>query len=72
MTTVTLAAMAGTFAYAAWRPDGLALGVLFTVLAAAFSLLCIVVAIKGGVRPYRFPATSLFAAIAVAGAWGCA
>ena len=72
MTTVTLVTMAGTFAYAAWRPDGLPLGVLFTGLAAAYSLLCIAVALKGGVPPYRLPPASLFVAIAAAGAWGCA
>jgi hypothetical protein len=71
MTTVTLLAMAAMFAYAAWQPEARAFGVLFTVLAAVFSLLCVGVAIKGGVRPYRFPATSLFAVIAATGAWGC-
>ena len=70
MTTLTLIAMAAMFAYAAREPAGRGFGVLFTVMAAAFSVLCIAVAMKGGVRPWRFPPTSLFAAVTAAGLWG--
>lgn len=70
MTTLTLIAMAAMFGYSALEPTGRGFAVLFTVMASAFSLLCIGVAIKGGVRPWRFPATSLFASIAAAGLWG--
>jgi hypothetical protein len=70
MTTLTLVVMTAMFAYAACEPGARAFGLLFTAMAAASSALCIGVAIKGGVRPYRFPATSLFAAVAAAGLWG--
>src|SRR5882724_5198143 len=72
MTTLTLVVMAAMFAWSAHEPTARGFGVLFTVMAAAFCVLCIGVAIKGGVRPYRFPPTSLFAAIAAAGLWGLA
>ena len=70
MTTLTLLVMTAMFAYPAFEPGARGFGVLFTAMAAAFSALCIGVALKGGVRPYRFPATSLFAAVAAAGLWG--
>ncbi|QWG23577.1 hypothetical protein KMZ93_01075 [Bradyrhizobium sediminis] len=70
MTTLTLLVMTAMFAYSALEPAARGFGVLFTALAASFSLLCIAVAIKGGVRPWRFPATGLFAAVAAAGIWG--
>ena len=70
MTTLTLLVMTGMFAWSAFEPAARGYGVLFTAMAAAFSLLCIGVALKGGVRPYRFPATSLFAAVAAAGLCG--
>jgi hypothetical protein len=70
MTTLTLIVMAAMFAFAGFDPSARGFGALFTAMAAAFSVLCIAVAIKGGVRPWRFPATGLFAAIAAAGLWG--
>jgi hypothetical protein len=70
MTTLTLVVMTAMFAYAALEPAARGFGVLFTVMATTFSLLCIAVAIKGRVRPWRFPPTSLFAAVAAAGVWG--
>ena len=72
MTTLTLLVMAGMFAWSALEPTARGYGVLFTAMAAAFSVLCVAVALKGGVRPYRFPPTSLFAAVAAAGVWGIA
>src|SRR5215470_12742353 len=70
MTTMTLVVMTAMFAYSAYEPTARGFGILFTAMALGFSLLCIAVAIKGGVRPRRFPATSLFAAVAAAGVWG--
>ena len=70
MTTLTLLVMTTMFAYAAYEPGARGFGLLFTTMAGASSALCIGVAIKGGVRPHRFPATSLFAAVAAAGLWG--
>jgi hypothetical protein len=70
MTTLTLLVMAAMFAYSAVEPTARGFGALFTAMALAFSLLCIAVAIKGGVQPWRFPPTSLFAAVGVAGIWG--
>ena len=70
MTTLTIAVMAGVFAFAAASGDGRNLALVFTMLAALFSALCVSVAITGGIAPYRFPATSLFAAIALVGGWG--
>jgi hypothetical protein len=70
MTTLTLVVMTAMFAYAALEPSARSFGVLFTTMAVAFSLLCIAVAIKGGVWPWRFPPTGLFAAVAAAGIWG--
>lgn len=72
MTTLTLVVMAAMFAYSAFEPTARGFAVLFTAMASAFSLLCIAVAVKGGVRPWRFPATSLFAAVTAAGLWGLA
>jgi hypothetical protein len=70
MTTVTLVTTTAMFAYAACRPEAHPFGVLFTGLAAVFSALSVAVAVRGGVQPYRFPSTTLFAAIAAAGVWG--
>ena len=70
MVTILLAAMCAMFFYAAVALDARPLGIRLTVLAATFSLLCVAVALKGRVPPLRFPATSLFAAAALAGAWG--
>jgi hypothetical protein len=70
MVTILLAAMSAMYFYASVALEARPLGVMFTVLAAAFSLLCVAVALKGRVPPLRFPATSLFAAVAIAGAWG--
>jgi hypothetical protein len=40
------------------------------LMAAAFSPLCIWVALKGGIAPWRFPASWLFLLILAAGLWG--
>lgn len=62
--------MAACFFLAAYDPGSRTLAGLFTLLAAALSALSAAVAVRGGVAPYRFPSTSLFAAIAAVGAWG--
>lgn len=70
ITTIVIAAMAGVFLFAAWRGDMFVTAGLFTALAAAFALLCAGVASRGGVPPFRFPALTLFALIALTGSWG--
>lgn len=69
--TVLLLAMSGGFAWAAARPEALELAAFLTLLAALLSPLCVWVAIRGRIAPWRFPATSLFALAAAAGLWGC-
>jgi hypothetical protein len=71
MATVILLFMAGGFAAAAVYPAALAAAVLLMLMAATFSPLCIWVTLKGGISPWRFPASWLFALIVVAGLWGC-
>jgi len=69
-TTVTIAALAGCFAYAASHAAGQDLARLATILAASFALLSAAVALKGGINPLRFPSTSLFALTALFGFYG--
>lgn len=71
MVTVLLLAMSGGYAWAATRPEALDLAVFLTLLAAIFSPLCVGVALRGGIAPWKFPAASLFALIAIAGVVGC-
>lgn len=71
MATVMLLVMTAGFAWAATHPDALDVALLLTVMAALFSPLCIWVAAKGGIAPWRFPASWLFALIVVAALWGC-
>lgn len=70
MATVMLLFMAGGYAVAAVAPGAVAAAVLLTLMAAAFSPLCIWVALKGGIAPWRFPASWLFALIVIAALWG--
>ena len=65
MATVMLLFMSGGFAFAASRPDANDVAALLTLMAATFSPLCIWVALKGGISPWRFPASWLFALIAL-------
>ena len=69
--TVLLLLMAAGYAWAATRPQALDLAVFLTLLAAILSPLCVWVALKGRIAPWRFPAASLFALIVAAGLWGC-
>lgn len=70
MVTVLLLFMTGGFWVAALSPDAFDVAVLLTLMAAVFSPLCIWVALKGGIAPWRFPASWLFLLILAAGLWG--
>ena len=70
MATVMLLFMAGGYAFAASRPDAADVAALLTLMAATFSPLCIWVAVKGGISPWRFPASWLFALIALVAFFG--
>ena len=70
MATVMLLFMAGGFGLAAMYPDAYDVAVLLMLMAATFSPLCIWVALKGGIRPWRLPASWLFLFILAAGLWG--
>jgi hypothetical protein len=70
MATVMLLFMSAGFAFAASRPDATDVAALLTLMAATFSPLCIWVAIKGGISPWRFPASWLFALIALVAFFG--
>jgi hypothetical protein len=67
MATVMLLFMAAGFVWAALLPDAIEIAFLLTAMAAVFSALCVWVAIKGGIAPWRFPAAWLFLIIAVVG-----
>jgi hypothetical protein len=70
MATVMLLFMGGGFGVAAIDPAAYDVAVLLMLMAATFSPLCIWVALKGGIRPWRFPASWLFLLILAAGLWG--
>lgn len=70
MVTVMLLIMAAGFGWAATSPDHFDVAVLLMLMAATFSPLCIWVALKGGIAPWRFPASWLFLLILAAGLWG--
>lgn len=70
MATVILLFMAGGFAVAALHPEAFDVAVMLMLMAAVFSPLCMWVALKGGIKPWRFPASWLFLLILAAGLWG--
>ena len=70
MATITLLVMTGGFAWAAVSEAARELALVFTAMAAAFSVLSAWAAIRGRIAPYRFPSTTLFAVMAVAGLAG--
>lgn len=70
MATVILLFMAGGFAVGALYPGAFPAAVLLMLMAASFSPLCIWAALKGGIAPWRFPASWLFALIVIAALWG--
>lgn len=59
--------MGGAYAYVAIKPDKIELVVFLSILNMAFSILSAVVAMKGNINPFRFPSTSLFAAVSMLG-----
>ena len=70
MVTVMLLFMAGGFGWAAFHRGAFDVAVLLMLMAASFSPLCIWVALKGGISPWRFPASWLFLLIVTAAMWG--
>lgn len=72
MATVLLLVMAAGFGWAAVTPAAWPAAVILTVMAALFSPLCIWVAMKGEIQPWRFPASWLFALIVIAAGLGLA
>lgn len=68
LVTITLAAMAIAFAAVALGRVGAEIGWMLGTLALLFSVLSVVVALKGAIHPLRFPSTTLFALIALAAA----
>ncbi len=67
ITTIYTFAMAGAYAYVAINPGKIELVVFLSIINAAFAFLSAVVAMKGGINPFRFPSTSLFASVSVLG-----
>lgn len=67
LATIFLLAMSLGFAYVALNPDRPELAVFLSATSAALSVLSAVVAIKGGINPFRFPSTSLFAIVSALG-----
>lgn len=70
ITTIYTLFMGAAYAYVALHPDRPELVVFLTILNTALSLLSVAVARKGGINPFRFPSTSLFAVVAIFGFWG--
>jgi hypothetical protein len=62
--------MSGAYGYVALHPDRPELVVFLTAVTAALSLLSAAVALKGNINPFRFPSTSLFAAVCLLGLVG--
>lgn len=65
--TIYLLLMGGGYAYVALHPERPELVVFLTILNTHFSILSAVVAIKGKINPFRFPSTTLFALLSLAG-----
>ena len=70
VTTILTFTMGGGYAYVALNPDRPELAVFLTIVTAASSLLSAAVARKGNINPFRFPSTSLFAAVSMLGLAG--
>jgi hypothetical protein len=67
ITTIYTFVMGGAYAYVALNSDKIELVVLLSILNASFSILSAVVAMKGNINPFRFPSTTLFAAVSILG-----
>lgn len=70
MVTALLLVMAAGYGWAALRPDAFDIAMLLSILAAILSPLTVWVALKGGIRPWRFPSSWLFALIALVAVLG--
>jgi len=70
VTTLFTLLMGTGYAYVAVNPDRPEIVVFLTINTASFSILSALVAIKGRINPFRFPSTSLFAAVAILGLVG--
>lgn len=70
VTTILTFTMGGGYAYVALNPDRPEIAVFLTIVTAASSLLSAAVAWKGNINPFRFPSTSLFAAVFLLGLTG--
>lgn len=70
ITTIYTLFMGAAYAYVALHPDRPELVIFLTFLNTALSLLSVVVARMGGINPFRFPSTSLFASVALLGLLG--
>ncbi len=70
MVTAVLLAFTAGFAWAALRPEAVEVAALLTALALPLSGISVWVALKGGIPPWRFPSSWLFALILAAGLWG--
>jgi hypothetical protein len=70
ITTIYTLFMGAAYAYVELHPDRTELVVFLTFLNVALSLLSAAVARKGGINPFRFPSTSLFASVALLGLLG--
>lgn len=70
MVTAVLLVFTGGFAWAALRPEAVEVAMLLIGLAVPLSAISVWVALKGGIQPWRFPSSWLFALITVAGLCG--
>ncbi|WP_029087000.1 hypothetical protein [Brevundimonas aveniformis] len=70
MVTALLLLFTGGFAWAALSPEAVEVAMLLTGLAVPLSAISVWVAMKGGIQPWRFPSSWLFALITVAGLSG--
>ncbi len=70
MATVLLLVMAAGYAWAAVAPAAWPAALILTIMAALFSPLCVWVTVKGDIKPWRFPASWLFALIVAAALLG--
>jgi hypothetical protein len=68
--SILLAAMAASFTFVAIGWANAQIALLLGGLSLLFSLLSILVAVKGEINPLRFPSTSLFALIAISSLGG--
>lgn len=67
ITTIYTFVMGGAYAYVAFNTEKIELVVFLSILNVSFAILSAVVAIKGNINPFRFPSTSLFAAVSILG-----